>query len=55
LNDGLDKHYEVDEKAYNNYEEGGIIYMYQAMKSGYIFRDNDSIKIKLFDSPYAGE
>lgn len=38
---GINRHYEVDEETYNKCDEGGIIYMSQAARSGYIFSEND--------------
>jgi len=48
INWPLDKLYEITADAFNNCEEGGTITMSQAIKSGYIFCENDNAKIKMF-------
>ena len=42
-----ERHYEIEKKAYDNCEEGGVLWLGQGIKSKYIFCFNDHIVVKL--------
>ena len=43
-----DTHFEVNEETYNKAEEGSITWMYRAIHSQHILRENDHIQVRFF-------
>jgi len=46
---GIDKDYEISREQFNSCEEGGFLVLDQAIKTGYIFCENDHAKTRSFD------
>lgn len=43
-----DAHFEVNEDTYNKFEEGDITWMYRAIHSQHMLRENDHIQVRFF-------